>query len=71
MGHRRFLPGNHSWRTRYNQYFDGKSDRHPPPKELSGAEVLEQLEVIKNVQFEKTSDTCKRKHIEAELNWMK
>ena len=68
MGHRRFLPDNHAWRIRYNQYFDDKSDRCFPPKELSGAEVLEQLEVIGNVQFEKTSGTRKRKHTEAELN---
>ena len=49
MGHRRFLSANHSWRTHYNQYFDGKSDQHPPSKELSGAKILEQLEVIENV----------------------
>ena len=47
--YRQFLPGNHFWRTCYNQYFDGKSDRHPSPKELSRAEVLEQLEIIENV----------------------
>ena len=69
--HRRFLPANHSWRTRYNQYFDGKFDRHPPPKELSGEKVLEQLEVIENIRFEKISSTRKRKRTEAELNWMK
>ena len=71
MGHRRFLPGNHSWRIRYNQYFDGKSERRLPPKELSRVEVLEQLEVIENIQFGKTSGSHKRKHTEAELNWMK
>ena len=71
MGHRRFLPTNHSQRIRYNQYFDGKSDRHPLPKELSGAKILEQFEVIGNVQFGKISDTRKRKHTEAELNQMK
>ena len=59
MGHRRFLPDNHSWRTRYNQYFDGKSDRRLPPKELSGVEILKQLEVIENIQFKKISDTRK------------
>ena len=59
MDHRRFLPTNHSWRTRYNQYFDGKSDQRPPSKELSGAKILEQLEVIGNVKFRKTSGTRK------------
>ena len=49
MGHRQFLLDNHSWRIRYNQYFDGKSDRRLPPKELSEAKILEQLEVIKNI----------------------
>jgi Transposase family tnp2/Domain of unknown function (DUF4218)/Transposase-associated domain len=71
IGHRRFLPANHSWRTRYNQYFDGKSDRRPPPKELNGVEVLEQLEFIGNVSFGKTTGTRKRKRTEAELNWTK
>ena len=71
MGHRWFLHGNHFWRTHYNQYFDGKSDRRLPPKELSGVEILEQLEVIKNVQLKKTSGTRKRKCTEAKLNWMK
>ena len=41
MDHQWFLPDNHSWRIHYNQYFDGKSDQHPSPKELGGAEVLE------------------------------
>ena len=54
MGHRRFLPTNHSWRPRYNQYFDDKSDRHPWPKELTEVEVLEQLEESENVKFRKT-----------------
>ena len=71
MDHRRFLPANHSWRTHYNQFFDGKSDQRLPPKELSGAKILEQLEIIENLRFEKISDTRKRKHTEAELNWMK
>ena len=71
MGHRWFLRGNHIWRIRYNQSFDGKSDRCLPPKELSRTKILEQLEVIENVQFEKISDTRKRKRTEAELNWTK
>ena len=61
----------HSWRIRYNQYFDGKFNRRPPPKKLSGAKILEQFEVIENIQFEKTLSTRKRKRIEAELNWTK
>ena len=71
MGHRRFLPANHSWRTRYNQYFDSKSDRRPAPKELSGAKILEQLEAIGNMTFGKTFGARKRKRTEAELNWTK
>ena len=55
MGHRWFLSANHSWRIHYNQYFDGKSDRCPPPKELSGEKILEQLEVIENLRFRKIS----------------
>ena len=47
---------------------DGKSERQSPPKELSGAEVLEQFEAIGNMKFEKTSGTRKWQHTEAELN---
>ena len=68
MDHQRFRPINHSWRICYNQYFDDKSDRRSPPKELSGAEVLEQLKAIENVKFEKISDTYKWKRTKAELN---
>ena len=57
MDHRRFLPTNHSWRIRYNQYFDGKSDWRLPPKELSGVKILEQLEDIENIKFRKISNT--------------
>ena len=71
MGHQLFLSANHSWRIHYNQFFDDKSDRRPPPKELSGSKILEQLEIIENIRFEKISDTHKRKRTEAELNWMK
>ena len=71
MDYRQFFPGNHSWRTYYNQYFDGKSDRCSPLKELSEVKILEQLEVIENIQFEKILGTRKRKHTEAELIWMK
>ena len=59
MGHRRFLSANHSWRIHYNQFFDSKFNRRPPPKELSEAKILEQLEVIENLRFEKISDTHK------------
>ena len=71
MGHRQFLPANHSWRTHYNQYFDGKFNRCLPLKELSGVEIFEQLEVIENIQFEKILDTHKQRCPKAELNWMK
>ena len=71
MGHRQFLLGNHSQRIHYNQYFDGKSDQHPPPKELSRVKILEQLKFIKNIQFEKILGTRKWKYTETELKWIK
>ena len=45
MGHRRFLPSDHSWR-RKTMIFDGKQDHRPPPKELSGEDVIKQLSNI-------------------------
>ena len=53
MGHRRFLPDNHSWRIRYNQYFDDKSDRRRPPKELNGEKKENNLKSLKMSNLKK------------------
>ena len=50
IGHRRFLPTNHRWRNNATS-FDGKTESRPPPKPLSGEEVLHQLNKIELVIF--------------------
>ncbi|GJS41673.1 gag-pol polyprotein [Tanacetum coccineum] len=41
VGHRRFLPLNHRWRN--DKTFNGKNDKRPKPKILTGAQILQQL----------------------------
>ncbi|RYE23815.1 MAG: DUF4218 domain-containing protein [Sphingobacteriaceae bacterium] len=45
LGHRRFLPRDHSYR-RLKQAFDGNTEERPPPRILSGEDVYE---MVKNV----------------------
>ncbi|XP_060671815.1 uncharacterized protein LOC132803254 [Ziziphus jujuba] len=42
MGHRRYLSINHAWRN--NRQYDGKPERRLAPRQLSGAEILQQLD---------------------------
>ncbi|XP_056685978.1 uncharacterized protein [Spinacia oleracea] len=42
MGHRRFLPMSHMWRYD-GSTFDGKQELRPKPKQLSGEELLQQV----------------------------
>ena len=70
MGHRRFLPRDHSWR-RKTVIFDGKQDHRPPPKELSAEDVLQQLSNIEEVRFGKAPHLKKRKRTVLEYNWRK
>ena len=51
MGHRRFLPSNHSWRK--NKKFNGKTEHGVAPIELSGDDILLQLENLNDVKFGK------------------
>ncbi|XP_042958047.1 uncharacterized protein LOC122293557 [Carya illinoinensis] len=68
MGHRRFLPPEHMWRTR-KHLFNGKEDHRPPPRKLDGSDVLSQLLMLGDVQFGKSHR--KRKRTIEELNWTK
>ena len=51
MGHRRFLPSNHSWRK--SKKFNGKTEYGVAPIELSGDDILRQLENLNDVKFGK------------------
>ena len=56
LGHRRFLPADHKYRG-MRKAFNGQSERRPPPKTLSGHEVLKQVdsdERLKGMKFGKT-----------------
>lgn len=41
MGHRRFLPTRHSWKSNAKS-FDGQKERHSAPKALSGDDIMRQ-----------------------------
>ncbi|XP_059650232.1 uncharacterized protein LOC132295992 [Cornus florida] len=70
MCHRRFLPRDHSWRKN-KQAFDGNQDHRQKPKELSGDDLLEQLNKVNVVTFGKGPNSLKRKCKDYELNWTK
>ncbi|KAH7845791.1 hypothetical protein Vadar_006051 [Vaccinium darrowii] len=70
LGHRRFLNSDHKWRK--SNKFNGKHETRLRPKELSGDDVLRQLDAIPNeVRFGKHPNKKKRKRSESELNWTK
>ncbi|XP_059650294.1 uncharacterized protein LOC132296065 [Cornus florida] len=57
-----------------SKQFDGYKEHRLPPKELSGDEILEKLEQldhIRDVNFEKVPNIKKRKRTTIELNWTK
>ncbi|XP_042972958.1 uncharacterized protein LOC122304759 [Carya illinoinensis] len=68
MGHRRFLPSNHIWRTK-KWLFNGKADHRMPPRVLEGIDLLRQLQMLGEVSFGKS--LRKRKRTSEELNWTK
>ncbi|KAL6577531.1 hypothetical protein OROMI_009859 [Orobanche minor] len=70
IGHRRFLPASHSWRSMGSK-FDGTTERRLKPRELSPDEILEQLEVVLEIQLGKNPNKKKRKRSKQELNWSK
>ncbi|KAL5807332.1 hypothetical protein ACOSQ4_030065 [Xanthoceras sorbifolium] len=71
MGHRRYLPSNHSWRK--NKQHDGKYEMRFALKEYSGEDILKQLKRVKNGRPGKSLRNVdrKRKRGAEELNWTK
>ncbi|CAN1820113.1 hypothetical protein LINPERHAP1_LOCUS28970 [Linum perenne] len=53
LGHRRFLPSRHVFR-RYKKSFDNQQEFRPPPKSLSGSDVLADLQG-RQIKFGKKS----------------
>ena len=71
MGHRRFLPLDHSWRR--SKQYDGKPEHRPPPKVFSSNDILQQLCALKEMKPGKHPNNVdrKRKQVPGELNWTK
>ena len=67
MGHRRFLPSNHS--CRISKKFNGKTEHGVAPIELSGDDIFLQLGNLNDVKFGKHPRSKKGKHSPNELNW--
>ncbi|XP_039775588.1 uncharacterized protein LOC120643130 [Panicum virgatum] len=59
IGHRRFLPRDHPWRTK--KYFDGQTEKRDKPEEFSIDEMMQQLERVKDVRPGKHPGSKKRK----------
>ncbi|KAL6561779.1 hypothetical protein OROMI_017380 [Orobanche minor] len=68
MGHRRNLSKDHPWRR--SKKFNGKKEDGEPPRELSGDDVLLQLERLPERTPGKYCNK-KRKRMAEELNWSK
>ncbi|XP_042972802.1 uncharacterized protein LOC122304609 [Carya illinoinensis] len=69
MGHHRFLPLGHIWRKKKSIFNGSTEHRGRPPQQLSGEDILNQLQNIPDIDFGKS--TKKRKRTTDELNWTK
>nr|GMC80064.1 uncharacterized protein LOC109184453 [Ipomoea batatas] len=52
MGHRRYLPSKHKWRNDKSS-FDGTKELRPPPKSLSGSDILAQVSDLEGITLTK------------------
>ncbi|WMV59292.1 hypothetical protein MTR67_052677 [Solanum verrucosum] len=69
VGHRRYLEPSHSWRR--SKKFNGKKEKRSKPKELSGDDVLQQLDLLSTYRAGKHSINKKKKRLPEELNWVR
>ncbi|XP_028062626.1 uncharacterized protein LOC114265957 [Camellia sinensis] len=70
MGARRHLPENHTWRT--SKLFNGQTEHRSKPLELSGDQVLEQIDSGTYKPYGKHPQNRKRQRNEHQnLNWSK
>ena len=71
MGHRRYLPSKHKWRNDKSS-FDGTKELRPPPKSLSGSDVLAQVNDLDGITLTKDgSKKVKISHDKRGDNWNK
>ena len=68
LGHRQYLPATHAWRHDVD-IFDGKKEFRVAPEEVTGEEILRELESVPLCSFGKTQK--KRKWADIELSWRK
>nr|XP_009594076.1 uncharacterized protein LOC104090561 isoform X2 [Nicotiana tomentosiformis] len=69
MDHRRYLEPKHTWRR--SKKFDGKIEKRLKPKQLSGDDVLQQLNFLSTYRPGKHPNNKKRKRLLEELNWVR
>lgn len=72
MGHCRFLPLDHRFRTQ-KKSFDGTIEGRKAPKPLSGSKILNELEGTKHI-FGKQSQRMRSRHTDDDkmpFNWKK
>ena len=67
MGHRRFLPPDHKWREN-KRCFDGRRELRAPPRNISGADVLDQVHDLEHITFGKGK---KQQYDNRQDNWKK
>lgn len=69
MGHRRYLRKNHPWRKN-KELFNNEFELRPPPRELSGDDILHQVNRLRPSKPGKHADNPdkKRKRVDFELN---
>ncbi|XP_039140530.1 uncharacterized protein LOC120277753 [Dioscorea cayenensis subsp. rotundata] len=70
LGHRRFLPTNHSWRKNAKA-FDGTKENRSAPKQLTGDDIVEQYSQFSQITFGKASKKRKRGDVLLFGNWRK
>jgi hypothetical protein len=67
IGHRRFLPRDHVWRTKF--FFDGQTEEREQPEEFTMDELNEQLARVSHVKPGNHPDNKKRKRQEEGQCW--
>ncbi|KAM3358774.1 hypothetical protein P3S68_021707 [Capsicum galapagoense] len=69
MGHHWYLESNHSWRR--SNKFDEKIEKRIKLKDLSGDDVLQQLDLLSTYRLGKHSNNKRKKRLPEELNWVR
>ena len=73
LGHRRYLPPNHSWRDHQQYSKDWSGEHRLPPEEKSGEEILREFDTVRTVKPGKNPNNSDRKRARNNIfrNWIK